>query len=78
MYQAVVAVLFRLFSFIHRQDTSEGSVTPKKNLLRHYFILHTTIENVVATAHLTIENVIIIYDYRERGHFDYDYRERDA
>ena len=40
---------------------------------------YPTIENVVATQHLTIENVIIIfYDYRERDHFDYDYRERDA
>ena len=52
-----------------------------------YYFVHTsyvlataypTIENVVDTQHLTIENVIIIYDYRERDHFDYDYRERDA
>ena len=39
---------------------------------------YLTIENVVATQHLTTENVIIIYDYRGRDHFDYDYRERDA
>ena len=39
---------------------------------------YPAIENGVATQHLTIENVIIIFDYRGRDHFDYDYRERDA
>jgi len=37
---------------------------------------YPAIENGVATQHLTIENVLIIHDFRGRAHFDN--RERDA
>ena len=37
---------------------------------------YQTIENVADMAHVTIENVIIIYDHRVRDHFDYDNRTR--
>ena len=52
---------------------------------REYFYLtfenvlataHQTIEIVADMAHVTIENVIIICDHRVRDHFDYDNRTR--